>query len=804
MKVLRIVLIAVTLAICTPLAILYAGFRASLPQLDGSARAAVVAPVTISRDALGTPTIEAANRVDLAYATGYVHAQDRFFQMDLSRRLAAGELSELFGRLALEQDESARLFRFRSLARQVLANATAEQHAIVEAYARGVNAGLASLRSRPFEYWVLQAQPAPWKPEDVALVSYAMWWDLQHDSIRREMLRAAVNARLGGETCGDSGAPQPGARWKCALTFFYPRGTSWDSPNSASEVAPSTPPIRIPTPDELNVRAQPAPASAWRIPERSAPVGSNGWAVSGQLTNTGAALVASDMHLSLRVPTIWYRARFKTGTGATALDATGLTLPGAPIIVAGSNGEIAWGFTNSYGDYADVTLVPCTHVDDTSLRTPNTTTPLTSVRETIHVKGEADVSFAVRYGAQGVLYDTSPERGRCVFARWLAAVPGATNFNILALENAASVAQALALAPTLGIPHQNLNVGDRRGHIGWSTAGRLPAATGEERLAGAAPWTTEDTHPRLLDPPGGRVWTANARPIDDPRAEALIGGDEAMLGSEYDLGARAHQIHDDLLAIKRPASPADMLRVQLDDRAVFLTRWRDLLVALLDEEAVRGHPQRAELKRIVSEWRARASVDSVGYRLVRAYHSRTERAAWSMFVQGLGIDAADAPPPSQFEGALWEVVVHEQPMHLLAARYESWHDFLLEQVDATLAELEDACPRLDVCKWGQRRPVSIRHPLSRALAFASRLLDMPTLELPGDHDMPRVQDGAFGASERFAVSPGHETEGYLQTAGGQSGHPLSPYYRTGFSEWAEGKPLPFLPGRAEHTLTLRP
>ena len=794
--ILKVVLVIVALLIATPLAILYAGFAASLPKLDGSAAApGLGATVTLSRDSLGTPTIEAATRADLAYGTGYAHAQDRFFQMDLSRRLAAGELSELFGAIALEQDKKARLFRFRTLAQKVVADATPEQRAVLEAYARGVNAGLASLRSRPFEYWVLQSRPVPWKPEDIALVSYAMWWDLQHDSIRRQTLRVAIDKRLGGPTC-DNG-------WKCALTFFYPRGTTWDSPNSAGEVAPSAP-IRIPTPEELNVRGQPAPTSETpSSPERPAPVGSNGWAVSGRLTSTGAALVASDMHLNLRVPTVWYRARLKMGSGATAFDATGLTLPGAPIIVAGSNGQIAWGFTNSYGDWTDVSLVPCTAVDATSVRSQSETIALTSVPETIHVKGEADVPFAVRSGPAGLLAEADPEHGRCVFVRWLAAVAGATNFNILSLENAASVAQAFALAPTLGIPHQNLNVGDHRGHIGWSIAGRVPTVIGEGRLSGDAPWTTEETHPRLLDPPAGREWTANARPIDDPKAEALIGGDEAALGSEYDLGARAHQIQDDLAAIARPATPADMLRIQLDDRAVFLTRWHDQLVTLLDDQALQGHPERAELKRIVSDWRARASVDSVGYRLVRAYHSTTERAVWSMFLTALDIGAKDAPPPSQFEGALWEVV-STQPMHLLAANYPSWRDFLLAQVDATLTDLEESCPQLAVCKWGQRAPVRIRHPLSRGIPFAAGLLDMPTVEIPGDHDMPRVQDGAFGASERFAVSPGSETSGYLQIAGGQSGHPLSPYYRTGFREWAEGKPLPFLPGRAEHVLTLEP
>jgi penicillin G amidase len=802
-KITRIVLIVIVLLIAVPLAVLHIGLSASLPKLDGNVSApGLAAPVTITRDSLGTPTIEGATRTDVAYGTGFVHAQDRFFQMDLSRRLAAGELSELFGKVALEQDRKARLFRFRSLAQKVFADAPADQRAMLEAYTRGVNAGLASLRSRPFEYWVLQSKPAPWRPEDVVLVSYAMWWDLQYDSIRRDMLRRAINARLGGAECGDG--------WKCALAFFYPRGTSWDSPNSATELAPAVAAIRMPTPEEFNVRAHRgatsgAPPSGTSLPtaadspilhspEPAPLVGSNGWTVSGRLTNTGSALVASDMHLNLRVPTIWYRARLKSssgGPGGGALDATGLTLPGAPIIVAGSNGQIAWGFTNSYGDWTDVSLVPCESVQ------------LTSVTETIHVKGEADESFEVRSGPGGLLFDDQRVHGGCTFVRWLATNPGATNFNLITLERAQSVAQALALAPSIGIPHQNLNVGDRAGHIGWSILGRVPSVTGEGRLSGDVPWTNEETHPRLLDPPAGREWTANARPIEDAKAEALIGGDEAALGAEYDLGARAHQIHDDLMTLESPAAPADMLRIQLDDRAIFQTRWRDLLVSLLDEEAVQGHPQRAELKHIVSEWRPRASTDSVGYRWVRTWHSRTERAIWEMFLQALGIDSKEAPRPAQFEGAVWEVV-SRQPMYLLAPNFASWREFLLAEVDATLADLSKECPQADRCTWGERKPVSIRHPLSRALPFASGLLDMPTVELPGDHDMPRVQDGAFGASERFAVSPGHETLGYLQIAGGQSGHPLSPFYRAGFEEWAAGKPLPFLPGRPEHELTLRP
>jgi penicillin G amidase len=175
-----------------------------------------------------------------------------------------------------------------------------------------------------------------------------------------------------------------------------------------------------------------------------------------------------------------------------------------------------------------------------------------------------------------------------------------------------------------------------------------------------------------------------------------------------------------------------------------------------------------------------------------------------MLLGGLELRDEHEGPPEQFEGALWQLVT-TQPLHLLARQYAGWPQFLRAQVDATIAELESSCASLARCTWGARQVVRVRHPLSRALPWLASFLDMRPLELPGDHDMPRVQDGTeFGASERFAVSPGHEGEGYLTVAGGQSGHPLSPYYRAGFMEWAHGERLPFLPGSAQHTLKLTP
>lgn len=786
-------MIGAVLLTVLPLALIYAVLHASLPTLDGTIAApALGAAVTIERDALGIPTVLAANRADLAYGTGFVHGQDRFFQMDLSRRLAAGELAELFGAVALEQDEKARMFRFRHVAAAVLEEATPEQRALLAAYTRGVNAALASLHSRPWEYWLLGSAPVPWREEDTVLVSYAMWWDLQYGGVERELLKRRINARLAGPECA------PG--WKCALQFFYPPRTMWDSANGTTAEAPEF----ASASDRLGMRTAGPQLHARELPARSSDAGSNNWALAGRLTTTGAALVASDMHLNLRVPTVWYRARLRTASSATdpGLDLNGLTLPGTPLLVAGSNGHVAWGFTNSYGKWLDLQSVECLSVSDAELRTREGSVPLTADREEIRVRGGPSVVWPVRSAAMGLLLQARPEEQHCWFARWLAQVPQATNFNLQNMERANSVDEVLALAPSIGIPHQNLVVGDREGHIAWTVFGRIPLESGPARLTGQGPWTSAAEHPHLIDPASGRLWTANARPVDDARFEALLGGDEALTGAGYGLGARGRQIRDDLAALPEGATPADMLRVQLDDRAVFLARWRALILELLDMQALHDHPQRAEFKRFIAEWNARASIDSVGYRLVREFRDQTERSVWRMSLRGLGI-TDEAPPPDQFEQALWQLV-STRPPDKLAADYGSWRELLLGQIDASIVELTARCGELAHCTWGARHAVRIRHPLSSALPYLARLFDMPTLELPGDHDMPRVQDGAFGASERFAVSPGHEAQGYLTIAGGQSGHPLSPYYRAGFGAWATGEPLPFLPGSVQHRLLLQP
>ncbi len=803
--------------------------RNSLPQLDGKAVVAGAAAGDlggrIERDARGVVTVTAPTVQAAGFALGFAHAQDRYFQMDLARRLAAGELSALVGERALDQDKRARLFEFRRLSRQVLANATNEERAAVAAYARGVNAGLDSLASRPWEYWLLRIRPEAWRDEDSVLVIYAMWWNLQYADLERERGRLALTARL--RELAASRPDGDGQGVQDVMHFLYPRGTEWDAPDfptlAAAAAAGSPAPPELPAPERIDLRSLPAAAPAAIAapaaarsgaltaapslllallgvelrPDSSTLPGSNNWAVAGARSASGAALIANDMHLGLRLPPVGYQARIRiTGEG---LDLMGVTLPGAGALVAGSNGHIAWGFTNSYGDWSDLSAVSCDlarNVYDTDAGPRE----FTLRQETIAVKGGADVQLALRSSPLGLLYSVDDAGRQCLLVRWLATEAEATNLHMLAFNRARTVGEALALAPTIGIPQQNLVVGDREGHIAWSLIGRVPQQDGGPSAPPPLSWRDGSTQPHILDPQLGLLWSANARVVDGDD-ERVIGNDEAESGAGYGLGARAAQIRDDLLALKQPATPADMLRIQLDDRALFLERWRTLLMGVLDEDALRNNPQRAELRRLAEHWNARASADSVGYRLVRVFHWQTETAAFRMIVTALGLDPADVPRPSQFEGALWRLVT-EQPQHLLAAGQVSWRAFLLAQVDATIASLRESCGQLERCAWGAQNRLAIRHPLSQAIGMLAQLLDLPETPMAGDQDMPRVQAPSFGASERFAVSPGHESEAYLQLPGGQSGHPMSTFYRSGFAAWRDGQPTPLLPGPTQHLLLL--
>jgi penicillin amidase len=764
--------------------------RQSLPQIEGTVNApSLVKEATIERDARGIPVITAATRADLAYALGYAHGQDRFFQMDLQRRLAAGELSELFGAVALKQDRRTRRFGFRAVARRVIDATPADERGIVEAYARGVNAGITSLKARPWEYLLLRVQPREWLPEDSVLVVHSMWWQLQYGTLRDEISRRRIERAAAARSSVDAAHE--------LIAFAYAGHSDWDTPNYAADSpcvqAACTEPPRVLTqafPEGLRFTGATDEPS-----DEPAHPGSNSWAVAGIHTRSGVALVANDMHLDLGVPAVWYPARLRVA-GNPALDITGVTLPGTPAVAAGSNGQVAWGFTNSYGDFADARWGKCVSAD------------YRVRREHIVVKGGDDVEVTYRDVGEGVVLDgeeyaDDEKSGDCLQAAWLATRPEATNFGLLQLEGARNIDDALALAPHVGIPGQNMVIGDSHGRIAWTLLGRVPANHGADRLFGPIEFLDGVDHPRISDPPVGRLWTANQRVVAGA-LEQVLGDDEVDVGAGgYDIGARARQIRDDLLSLSHPATEADMLAIQLDTRALFMARWRDLLLALIDEDAMNGSEHRREFRELVSQGAAQADPEAVGYRLVRTFRNNTLNAMWRSLVTGLLGEKAAVRRAGQFEAAGWRLV-NERPTAVAPPGGGDWHAFLLQRLDATIADLLKNCGRLSACEYGEMEPVKLKHPLSGALPLLPKFIDMPTRELGGDQHMPRVQMGQFGASERFAVSPGRESEGYLELPGGPSGHPMSPFYRSGFDDWANGVPTPFLPGPAAYRLTLEP
>ena len=771
----------------------YFALRASLSQLDGSAVVrGLSGPVTVERDALGVPTLSGRTRADVARALGFVHAQDRFFQMDLLRRHAAGELAELFGRAALEHDRTVRVYRFRALARTVFAGLPPPQRSLLIAYAEGVNAGLRSLRARPFEYIVLGVNPQPWKPEDSVLVVYAMTLDLQ-DAGRYERSLAAVRDAYGLE----------------AVKFFAPLATPDDAALDGS-TAPIPP---IPSPQTIDLRL----SAARHFPARPVPgsdlvsVGSNAFALAGAHTANGAALLANDMHLALRVPNIWYRASLvwpaaqpSTANPQPSVNrVTGVTLPGAPLVVAGSNGHIAWGFTNAYADVSDLVTIGLLAEAPTLYEDGDKLDKIDERTETILIKGSAPVTITGRWTKWGPIVAQDGD-GRPLALHWVALDPAATNYSLMRLETARTAGEALAVANRAGIPAQNFVVADADGAIGWTIAGRLPRRVGfDGRLPtswayGDRSWDgllPPDEVPRILAPPSGRIWTANQR--------VLGGAALAKIGDGgYERPYRAAQIRDDLAGLDH-AAPRDLLAIQLDDRALFLGRWQKLLLATLTPEAVAEKKSRAELRRLAAHWEGRAQVDSVSYRLVREFRLQVVRLVFTPIFAPC-VDSYPAFDYSRFnyEPALW-AMIEQKPPHLLNPRFARWDDLLLAAADGVVTEMDHEGATLDRATWGRFNTARIRHPFSRSLpGLLADFLDMPADELPGDTDMPRVQRPAFGASERLVVSPGHENEGVFEMPGGQSGHPLSPFYRAGHEAWVHGEPTPFLPGKTVHTLRL--
>ncbi len=773
----------------------------SLPQLGGERTlAGLSAEVTIDRDQLGVPAVRAQSAEDLARALGFLHAQERFFQMDLARRRAAGELSELVGRAALPTDRSARLHRFRARATRVLTNESPENLSLIAAYTDGVNAGLSALGTVPAEYLLLRHTPRPWVAEDSVLVIASMFFTLQDPvgvgEARADALREAL--------------PLPLAE------FLNSTNSDWDMPEHGAPFAALIPPgpevfdlrvdprIKAGAPSDVLVRRAIA-APPLELEAQADARGSNNWAVAGWRTTTGRAIVANDMHLGLGAPNIWYRASLTRPHNGRDLTVTGATLPGVPGIIVGSNGTIAWGFTNTTADWSDrVLLVVVGEGDDARYMTPDGPLPFEVTGESIAIDDGSTEMLEVRETIWGPVVGPDAQ-GRQHAIVWVAHSPDGMNLRLTDLDTATTLDDAMVIANMAGIPAQNVVFADNTGGIAWTVGGRIPRREGFDGryptswADGTSRWNgfySPSEYPRIINPESGVIVTANNRIVSD--AWLTMMGDGG-----YDPGGRARQIRDGLLSIEK-AEIADMLRIQLDDRAILMSRWRDLVLSVLENAP--SSPERGEFRRLIeSTWTGHASIDSVSYRLVRQFRLKVAELAWAPFVaRARAFDPSfPASPGRTLEGPVWALLT-TQPPHLLDPKYADWSALMLDAVDQTIASLTSNNRVLADRTWGEANTLSAAHPLSRAVPQLRTWIDLPRQPLPGDSHVPRFQSASSGASERFAVSPGHESDGYFHMPGGQSGHPRSRNYTDGHQAWVTGEPTPFMPGQSVTRLVLRP
>jgi len=755
--------------------------NASLPVLNGKVLIdGLQSNVEIERDKQGVATIIASSRLDIASATGFLHSQERFFQMDLLRRRSAGELSALIGESALEQDKEARLHSFKLHAKEAYKDLPLAHKNILDAYVSGVNQGIASLKQAPYEYTLLNQEPTNWHAEDSFLVSYSLFMEMQGKDYQNANNLHKLKEHL----------PEK------LVDFLVPLGTKWDQPLEGSALNTT----KTPDATVFDIRQLDPIIQAYNVDikiETSVP-GSNNWAVAGNKTQSGHALVANDMHLQLSVPNIWYRLSMHIKHDEQLSQLHGITLPGLPFMVAGSNGKIAWGFTNSMGDWSDILLIPKSEALDM----------VTETQQSIAIKDKNDVDFTLRQTPYGPVVGED-DNGDFMVLRWVAHDPASVNLGLLDVETATTAEKALPLFNKVGITHLNVVVGDDAGNIAWSIAGAIPkrahsvwqpVAYDDKRFDWEGLLTAE-YYPKIINPENGYLSTANARVVSGENLDKV--------GREnYALGARAKQIHDDIFVLYQP-DETSMLSTQMDHRAIFLRPWEQLILKIMDAEFLIKYPQLREYKKVIEEWNGEASADAKGYLLVRAFRSQVAKRVFLALIAPVTDEHPDFnvsdyfAVTSQWEGPLW-TLVNDQPSHLLDSKYNNWEELFADALLFLDNHFKTHDGSLAEAYWGKYNTVHIQHPLSNAIPFVSNFFNLPEREAAGDINMPLVQENSFGASMRMVVSPGREKDGFFHMPVGQSTNPLSPYWTAGHLDWVEGRPSPFLPGETKYQLTLIP
>jgi len=569
----------------------YLYLRQSLPDFDASQTVkGLTADVDIVRDADAIPHIFAANKRDGLFGLGYVHAQDRLWQMEFQRRVGFGRLSEIFGAVTIPQDRFLRTIGFGRAARSAWTHLPADAREQIDAYVAGVNAFISTHHGRalPPEFSLLRFEPEPFTPEDVMVWVKMMAWDLS-GNYSSELLRHDLLAAIGPERMAQLMPPYPADGLSIlndqsgpVHTHDSARGTQSDVHTAMASAWPSF--------EQMIQGGHPLVADFILGGARHEAIGSNNWVVDGSLTATGKPLLANDPHLGTQIPSIWYLAHISAGD----VELIGATLPGTPAVALGRNKYIAWGATNVAADVQDLYRERI-DASGTFAEFKGQQERITVVPETITVKGAAPVVVDVRITRHGPLISdainannaASPKTPKPpvlepLAFRWVALdEEDLTVAAFMRLNDAHDWDEFTSALSQYVTPSQNFVFADVNGHIGYYAPGHIPVRasgdgsqpvdgwTGEAEWTGFVPFADL---PHLYDPPSHMIVTANNRPSGAEGAP--------LVGLEYPNPYRAQRIVDLLHEISgsKKLSPDDFARIQADTVSLHA---RDLLPRLL-------------------------------------------------------------------------------------------------------------------------------------------------------------------------------------------------------------------------------
>ena len=748
--------------------------QATVPELTGTLYLRELEyPAHIYRDRLGIPHIQAHSMLDAFLAQGFVHAQDRLWQMDYDRHRAYGRASEYMGASTLKQDQLLRRLRLEASARTDYDAVDAPTRRILDAYAAGVNAFLQTTTRLPIEYQLLDTTPEPWQPWDagaVFKVRHVFTGGVWQGKLWRARLLRRLGPELTAKLYAADSSPHP---------LIIPPDADYHGPALHGL-------------DMLRA----AEGIVNLVPELDG--GSNSWVVAGKRTASGSPLLAGDPHRALDTPNVFYQNHLRCPT----FDAIGLSFPGVPGLPHfGHNSCVAWGITTAMADYQDLYIERFAPHRPHWYEFQGQWLEANHHHEVIHVRGGSAVEIDVSVTHHGPVIVGDPAQGYALALRYTAIAEPNAGFNALLPMLCASSCDAFeeSLGPWVD-PCNNVLFADRHGQIGYRTRGKVPIRSRANAWLPVPGWTGEyewqgtipfEEMPRLRDPDTGFFATANNRITDDTYPHYLT--------LHYEPGWRARRIRDRLRPLLQ-ASSHDMVAIQADRLSLPARAFVAMLTRVEARDAFSS-----QAMAFLQAWDGVMAPDSVAASIYAVCRERLMRGVMEPILGRLAQEALGGGlygtlmPLGQLRDQLLTMMQTDDRWLLPAG--EDWPSLIAEALAQAVAWLQQELGEdVETWQWGRLHHTTPRHPLSTMFPELTGLLNPPPVSVGGDGDTVQAATlstgtayGVGGTSvARFVFDLSDWQRSTWVVPLGASGHPGSPHYADQAAAWGAVQLYPML------------